>query len=262
MAEASKLKDRVLLLMHTPFGINENYLYNFYILKYEQALLSIINQYSSIILVCLSGHRHEDSFRVYSSSEATLGILSHPSISPIGYLSLPSIRRYRYNRVSIQLTDYDQYTLNLLESERTGRESWSLSYTFTSWYYQSREITSNSLRQLTYRVRTESSYLKRFLLAKYYSVNTTLTRHKIIQVVCAMTLFNFDEFILCTRLLEKKHLELYSEMIMNYLTQLNPHSAEQSNEYRHVYRRIAVFLFVVSITIGALIYRIFTIYLL
>ncbi|CAF4362627.1 unnamed protein product [Rotaria socialis] len=205
LLDAHDSHDRVLLLTHVPFGVNENLLYKFYDLKYEQKLLSIIDKYSSSIIMCLSGHRHQDIFRVYSSSNTTMGIIGHPSISPVGYLSQPSIRKYSYNRQTHTLKDYEQYSLNVNEAERTQKDRWALSYRFSSWYHQSKEITSTSLLRLIYLIRTNPMYSRRFLLTKHQTDRTTLKKHRIIQTLCALTLFNFDEFILCTRILEKKN---------------------------------------------------------
>ena len=159
MADAHKLNDRILILAHVPFGINENLLYRFYDIPYEQKLLSIINKYSSHIIMCLSAHRHQDIFRVYSTSTTKMGILGHPSISPIGSLTKPSIRKYSYNRKSLMLTDYEQYSLNIIEADRTQKDQWTLSYRFSSWYHQSKELTSETLFKLVYLVRRNSFYL-------------------------------------------------------------------------------------------------------
>jgi hypothetical protein len=242
MSDAYKLNDRVLLLAHVPFGINEDLLYKFYDIKSEQKLLLIINKYSSNIIMCLSAHRHYDTFRVYSSLNTTMGILGHPSISPIGYLSQPSIRKYSYNRKSLILTDYEQYSLNIIEAERTQKDQWTLSYRFSSWYYQTKELTSQNLFQLIYLIRKNSFYLKRFLLTKHYTEHKMITNHKIIQTLCALTLFNFDEFIMCTRTLENENIK-YDNIVRNYSLEINVHRNEQSIEYRILYRRVAVGLF-------------------
>ncbi|CAF3750258.1 unnamed protein product [Rotaria magnacalcarata] len=235
LLDAHDRHDRVLLLIHVPFGMNENLLYKFYDLKYEQKLLSIIDKYSSNIIMCLSGHRHQDMFRVYSSSNATMGIIGHPPISPIGYLSQPSIRKYSYNRKSFTLKDYEQYSLNVNEAERTQKDRWALSYRFSSWYHQSKELTSTSLLRLIYLIRTNPMYSKRFLLTKHHTERTTLKKHRIIQTLCALTLFNFDEFILCTRILERKRIQ-YDNIVINNTSEINFHANEQLIEYRIIYR--------------------------
>ncbi|CAF4040933.1 unnamed protein product [Rotaria sp. Silwood2] len=235
MFDAHNLNDRVLLLAHVPFGINENLLYKFYHIKYEQRLLSIINKYSSNIIMCLSAHRHQDLFRVYSSLNTTMGIIGHPSISPIGYLSQPSIRKYSYDRKSLILTDYEQYSFNVHEAERTQKDVWTFSYRFSSWYHQSKELTSKNLFQLIYLIRAKPFYLKRFLLTKHYTENIILTNHRIVQTLCALTLFNFDEFLSCTRKLEKKGVQ-YDNIAFNNSLENNSHVNEQLIEYRIIYR--------------------------
>jgi hypothetical protein len=256
MSDAYNLNDRVLLLAHVPFGINENLLYRFYDIKYEQKLLSIINKYSSNIIMCFSGHRHQDTFRVYSSSDSTMGILGHPSISPIGYLSQPSIRHYSYNRQTLKLTDYEQYSLNLIEAERTQDDKWPLSYRFSSWFHHSKELTSENLFQLVYLIRKNSFYLKRFLLLKHYTDRTLITNHKIIQTLCALTLFNFDEFIFCTRSLENQNIQ-YNNIRFNNSLDINVHLNEQLIEYRIIYRRVAISLFIFLLVLLWIIYRIY-----
>ena len=237
MAEAFHLNDRVLLLAHVPFGINENLLYKFYEIRYEQRLLSIVDLYASNIIMCLSGHRHQDTFRVYSTINATMGILGHSAISPISSLNQPSIRHYSYNRRSLVLTDYEQYVLDLHEAELTQRDLWKLSYRFSSWYHQSKELTSQTLHRLVYLVRTDPFYTRRFLLAKHHTETLTLARHKIVQTLCALTLFHFDEFLFCTRVLEQQSVH-YEPLIINHSDARDLLLDEQSAEYRAIYTRV------------------------
>ncbi|UJR35397.1 hypothetical protein I4U23_028154 [Adineta vaga] len=257
MSDAYKLKDRVLLLTHLPFGMNEDLLYRFYDLNYEQKLLSIINQYSSIIIMCLTGHRHYDMFRVYSSGNITMGILNHPAISPVGHLTQPSIRKYSYNRQKLVLTDYEQYNLNILQVERTQNDVWSLSYRFSSWYRQKKEITSDSLFHLVHLIRENSFYLKRFLFNKHYSEKHFITNHKILHTLCALTLFNFDQLILCTRILKNKNL-LYDNIIQNTSLEINVHMNEQMREYRNLYQRIIILLFAFFLILLTICYQIYS----
>lgn len=255
MSQSVALHEQILLLIHTPFGINENLLYRFYDIQYEQKILSIINQYSSNIIMCLSGHRHQDTFRVYSSSNTKLGILGHPPISPIGYLSQPSIRKYSYNRKSLILNDYEQYILNIIDAERTQKDDWTFSYQFSSWYHQSKQITSESLHQLINLIRTNTFYLKRFLLTKHNTDRSKLTNHKIIQTTCALTLLNFDEFLFCTRLLEKTNYAFFNLTINNSL-EMNLLTNEQLIEYQSIYRRVTVCLFIILLVSFVIVYRI------
>ena len=76
--------------------------------------------------MCLSGHRHHGTFRIYSSLNVTMGILGHSSISPSDYKTQPSFRYYSYNRQSLILTDYEQYSLNLRQTEQTQIDQWLL----------------------------------------------------------------------------------------------------------------------------------------
>jgi hypothetical protein len=243
MSDAYTLNDRVLLLVHAPFGINEDWLYRFYEIQYEQRLLSIIDKYSSNIVMCLCGHRHHDTIRVYSSSNVTMGILAHSSISPFLRLSKPSIRKYSYNKKSVMLTDYEQYSLNMIEAERTQKEEWSLSYRFSSWYHQPKELTSESLSQLVYLIRKNSYYLKRFLLIKHQAEDRIFTNHQIIQTLCSLTLFNFDEFIFCVRILNNQNVQ-YGNISFNNSLENNVYMNEQLIEYRIIYKRVAICLFI------------------
>ena len=256
MADASNLNDRVLLLAHTPFGLHEGLLYKFYHIEWEQKLLSIIHRYASQIIMCFSGHRHQDTFRLYLSSHSVMGILGHPSISPISSLTHPSIRHYSYQRQTVLLNDYDQYALNLLDSDRTGNDQWELTYRFSSWYHQSKGLTAASLLRLVYYIRTESFYLKRFLLTKHYSEETVITNQQIIKTLCALTLLNFDEWILCTNLLHQKN-QSYDILIMNNSLEINAHRNEQLIEYRTIYKRVVLGLLLVFSVIALIIYRVY-----
>ena len=220
MSDAYHLNDRILLLIHLPFGIDEIWLMKFYNNVYEQQLLTIIDKYSRNIIMCLTGHRHQDTFRLYSSSTTVMGILGNPSISPLDFLAEPSIRYYSYDRKSLVLYDYDQYILNLIETERTQIDRWILSYRFSSWFNQPLELTSTNLAKLVQQVRNDSFYLKKFLLTQHYRTNLTLTSLQIIQTLCALTRFNFDEFHRCTNSFKNQH-HNYPPMAMNYSLESN-----------------------------------------
>jgi hypothetical protein len=153
MSKAYKLNERILLLAHVPFGINETLLHSFSDIQLEQKLLSIIDKYSSNIIMCLSGHHHHDTFCICSSLNVTTGILAHPSISPSDYKTPPSFRYYSYNRQSLIPTDYEQYSLNL---RQTQTDQWLL---------------STKRIKLVYLIRNNSFYLKRFLLTKHYLIS-------------------------------------------------------------------------------------------
>jgi hypothetical protein len=149
-----------------------------------------------------------------------MGILAHPSISPLDFLTDPSIRHYSYNRKSLILNDYEQYILNLVTTEQTQRDEWLLSYRFSSWYHQPKELTPKNLLKLIHLIKTNSFYLKRFILTQHYRENILLTSEKIIQKLCALTLFNFDELTLCTKLLNNEQFK-YKSMMINYSSELN-----------------------------------------
>jgi hypothetical protein len=254
MFNAYRRHERVLLVAHTPFGINDNLLYKFYEIIYEQKLLAIIEQYASSIVMCFSGHRHQDTIRLYPSVNSPMGIIGHPSISPISALSQPSIRRYLYDRHSIVLIDYDQYALNLIESERTDHDRWSLAYRFSSWYRQTNDLTSDNLYRLIYLIRTQSFYRRRFLLARHHAETVVLTDHQIIQELCGLTLFDFDRFLLCTQTLERKNRQLKTirTITMNNSWHTHIHEREQSMEYTTIYRWVAfvIVLIVVAVVVN------------
>lgn len=239
MSDAYHLNDRILLLTHAPFGIDEMFLMKIYNILYEQPLLTIIKKYSRNIIMCLTGHRHQDTFRIYRSSDTIMGILGHPSISPLDLFAEPSIRHYTYNRESLVLYDYNQYILNLIETERTNMDRCILSYRFSSWYDQPKEITSGNLAKLIERVANDPFYLRRFLLTQHYRENFTLTSEKIIQTLCALTLFNFDGFLRCTKSLRSEQYR-YPPMIMNYSFESNVLIDEQLIEQRTTNRSVII----------------------
>lgn len=246
MFEAFNNHDRILLLAHVPFGIDELVLTKFYNNEYQDKLLSIINQYSKNIIMCFSAHRHQDTFGVYSTSQTTMGILAHPSITPRDFYSEPSIRYYSYNRKSLILNDYEQYILNLIKTERTKIDEWILSYRFSSWYHQTEGLTSEHLLQLVYLIGNNTFYLKRFLLPHYYRKTLILTKEKIIQTLCSLLLFNFDEFMNCTKTLPNKQFE-YKTIIMNYSLESNVLRNEQFNEDRYFYPYMTIVLMTLCI---------------
>lgn len=229
MSDAFHQNDRVLLLTHLPFGIDEILITRFYVLFFEQKLFSIIEKYSQNIIMCLTGHRHVDTFRVYSNRNTIMGIISHPSISPLDFFSDPSIRHYTYDRKSLILIDYDQYILNLIEAERTQIDQWTLAYRFSSWYHQTDVLTSENLRKLIDLIYNDFYYLKRFLITEHYRERLILTPQKIRQTLCSLIFYHFDEFIYCTKYLQANHW-LTQSMTVNYSFEINGIINEQLNQ--------------------------------
>ncbi len=254
MSEAINLNDRILLLVHVPFGIDEMVLKKFYDVQYEQKLLSIIDKYSSNIIMCFTGHRHQDTFRLYSSPYTKMGILGHSSISPLDFLTDPSIRYYSYNRKSLILNDYEQYILNLMKTEQTQHDEWLLSYRFSSWYHQPKELTTKTLLKIIYLIKTNSFYRKRFLLTQHYREKILLTSQKIIESLCAITLFNLYELNLCTKFLTKNQHQ-YKSMMINYSPELDVLIDEEVNPYKILYPYMVIVLAVILLIIYKKFYK-------
>ena len=242
MFDASYRNDRILLLIHLPFGIEEMLLIPFYHLFFEQKLFSIIEKYSQNIIMCLAGHRHQDTFRVYSTSTTTMGILTHPSISPLDFFTDPSIRHYTYDRKSLTLIDYDQYILNLIEAERTQTDEWTLAYRFSSWYHQTDFLTSKSLLKLIDLIHRDFYYLKRFLLTEHYRERFIITAQKIRQTLCSLKLYHYDEFFYCTRYLQVNHW-YETSLIMNYSFEINGIISEQLDQTNNFRRNLFMISF-------------------
>lgn len=248
MSDAYHRNDRILLLIHVPFGIDEPILMKFFDIIYEQQLLAIIDKYSRNIIMCLTGHRHQDAFRLYSSSNTVMGILANPSISPLDFLAEPSIRYYSYDRKSLILYDYDQYILNLIETERTQIDRWILSYRFSTWYNQPRELTSTNLAKLVRQISNDPFYLRRFLLTQHYRGNVTLTSLKIIQTICALTHFDFDGFLQCTNSFKDQHYK-YPAIVMNYSLESNVLINERQPIYKNCIYGYMIVIFAVFLGI-------------
>ncbi|CAF1489134.1 unnamed protein product, partial [Didymodactylos carnosus] len=196
IADADRNNEKVLLLLHVPPGINEDLLYRFLDLHYEQLLLSIIENYSHRIILCLAGHRHQDMFRVYKNKFVILG---QPSLSPINSLTHPSIRHFSYDRYQLTINDYSQYALNLDNAFKSNIAHWQLMYTFSSWFNtKASSISINVLSKLVKLIKNDDEYyVKKFLLAKYHARQINASSHFLSVQICALTHLSFDEFLIC-----------------------------------------------------------------
>lgn len=208
-----------------------------------------MNKYSERILMCLTAHRHQDTFRVYSSMNRTIGMLGHPSITPIVRLAHPSIRRYAYHRKSHVLIDYDQYSLNIARAEREDFDQWKFAYRFSTWYHQSQQLTSQTLLELVHLIRRNSFYLRRFLITRHHADQPNLTNHTIIQALCALTLFHFDEFLFCTRFFEKKNV-YYRNFTWTNMSEINIFHHEQMMETGNLSRDVMIIVVVIVLMIS------------
>ncbi|NJL18699.1 MAG: hypothetical protein HC938_17655 [Nitrospira sp.] len=183
-----------------------------------------------------------------------MGILGHPSITPIGRLTHPSIRRYSYDRKALVLIDYDQYALDVDEAERTQYDRWNFAYRFSSWYHLSEDLTGETLLKLVGLIRRNSFHLKRFFLLRHQADQAQLTTHGIIRTLCALTLVHFDELLSCTRFSEKNDVFLPNLTLTNS-RQTNVFLHEQSLERTRFSRHIITVLSIVFMIVVFTLYR-------
>jgi sphingomyelin phosphodiesterase len=103
---------------------------------WSEVYRALIARYNYTIRGQFFGHTHNDQFVVYTHSitkEPTSILLEAPSLSPI-MSHQPAFRVYEVNRKSLRVTNYLQYSANLVEANKHKDNDvpWQLSYNFTN----------------------------------------------------------------------------------------------------------------------------------
>ncbi|VDP77202.1 unnamed protein product [Echinostoma caproni] len=118
--------------------------------NYNDQLVSILREFSDVIITTLAGHEHVDGFRVLlDESYKPVGtVFNGPSVDPLvlperGDFN-PRIRLYHYDRETGTLLNYQQLWLNL----STSGPIWQLEYTARDEYSHLTDLSPQSMADL------------------------------------------------------------------------------------------------------------------
>ncbi|KER20349.1 hypothetical protein T265_11082 [Opisthorchis viverrini] len=155
---ARKNAIKVILAMHVPFGGPEIGANDYHHLKetYNEMLVELIRNYSSVIITTIASHEHIDAFRVILDEKYhPVGTMFlGPAVTPrhidgIGSNN-PRIRQFFYDRDTGAVLNYRQFYLNLTQDG----PSWKVEYNATG-EYSLNNLTATELGKLLDEFTTE-----------------------------------------------------------------------------------------------------------
>ncbi|AYV79218.1 MAG: hypothetical protein Faunusvirus5_27 [Faunusvirus sp.] len=109
LAMSSRIGKKVWLVGHISPGAGEG------TDEYNDNMELLLADYSDIIKYSFFGHAHTDEFALYRNKDAEVFLAGFiaPSLVPLDKFS--SFRIYSYNITTMEILDYDQYSLNLTQ---------------------------------------------------------------------------------------------------------------------------------------------------
>ncbi|KAJ8870069.1 hypothetical protein PR048_029080 [Dryococelus australis] len=212
--KSRKNKETVYIVGHIPPGVDERQSGVFlapqasFQEKFNKKYVQMVRKYSDIIVGQFFGHLHSDTFRIiYGENGAPVSwLFIAPALSPRRTPSganNPGIRLYKFDTISGQVLDYEQFYLNLVSANQRHQAEWLAEYNLTS-YYGLPDVTAATLSDLAERFITQEGAP---LFARYYRVNSvrqpsssdpagcdascTLSHY------CAITRVDYTEFHSC-----------------------------------------------------------------
>lgn len=207
--------EKVHLITHIPPGVLEiDGSARWFTEQFNTRFNDLVIQYGDVIVGSYSAHQHLDTFRIfYKEGEPVLGMLVAPSVTPwrarVGatYISIahnPAIRRIMFDDVTYELTDVEQYYLDLPKANTEQDPEWEKLYSFQQMYGLER-VNGRTLHKLVTEDFLEINSSKFF---QYYQANAVNAHHESNkpcdeqcqrQHVCAITKVGYQQFDSCLR---------------------------------------------------------------
>ncbi|XP_045465382.1 acid sphingomyelinase-like phosphodiesterase 3a [Harmonia axyridis] len=157
---------------------------------YNKKYLSLVRQFSEIIVGQFFGHLHSDTFRVIYNERghpASWAMLA-PALTPRRTAdgpNNPGLRLYKFNQNTGQILDYTQYYLDLTTANLDNQAKWSVEYNFSA-HYMINNITPLALHNLAEKLSNASGDNPTF--NRYYRANSVRfhsNQHSSCDATCA-----------------------------------------------------------------------------
>jgi sphingomyelin phosphodiesterase acid-like 3 len=146
--------EKVIVSGHVPPGLDTPGLADWFYARHKGPFVSLLLEYSDVIVATHFGHDHSDGFKILQNKEGTQAVtqFTAPSVTPWRYKiptttgdpHNPGVRLVRYNSTTGQHFDYVQYYINLTDSNKQNQTKWEKLYSFQEEY----KVTSMSVAAL------------------------------------------------------------------------------------------------------------------
>ncbi|CAG5119836.1 unnamed protein product [Candidula unifasciata] len=157
LKDARSKGDKVIVTGHIPPSVLTPGLADWFYPKHKTQFVDILLQNSDVIVASLFGHDHSDGFKIIQDETGSRAVtqFTAPSVTPWTFRTAsktadphnPGIRLVTYDRNTGLHLGYEQYYINLTDSNRNGRTAWTRLYSFTEAYNVS-DMSVASLRKI------------------------------------------------------------------------------------------------------------------
>jgi len=200
LADAKKAGDKVFLIAHVPFGLDEETrIYQMWRVFHDQLVEAMDGYHGNTIVASFYGHNHINSFKIMRNSDgsgASVGFLTS-SVSPKP-LENPSITKFVFDlQAPFTIRERINYYIDIEESNKVGEVVWKKSYS-TAENYGLTDCTADSMMKFIENMRTD-----RALFDQFYSHLWANYQHRVCdkscqkQMLCTLEFINMTDVNVC-----------------------------------------------------------------
>lgn len=126
----------------------------------------LVSEYSDIIKSQFWGHSHQDQYILYRNGDqiTNMGYIT-PSMMPDN--QFPSVRVFYYNKTNMEIVDYENYVLDLIELNKTPDLPMNeVNYTFfysAKKFYNLTDMSYNSWSDLSNKMSTDDKLFDQYM---------------------------------------------------------------------------------------------------
>jgi len=200
LADAKKAGDKVFLIAHVPFGLDEETrIYQMWRQFHDQLLDAMDGYHGNTIVASFYGHNHINSFKILRNrdgSGSSVGFLTS-SVSPKP-LENPSITKYVFDlQPPYTIRERINYYIDLPESNSEGHIIWKKCFSSLEDYGM-KDCSADSMLKFINDMRTDRSLFDKFysnLWSKYQ--HRTCDKQCQKQMLCTLEFVNMSDVNVC-----------------------------------------------------------------
>ena len=164
LLDAQKAGDKVFLIAHVPFGLDEvRRIYHMWSMFHDQLLEALDGFHGNTLVASFYGHNHVNSFKMLRNSDGS-GVsvgFETGSVTPKP-LENPSITKYIFDlEAPFTIRDRINYYIDIEESNRVGKAVWKKCFS-TSEDYNLPDCSPDSMQSFIDRLYTDRPLFETF----------------------------------------------------------------------------------------------------
>ena len=194
LKNAKAAGEKVIIISHEAVGL-KNSGKNDLNPTFNQDYATLMEEYADIVITHLSGHSHDETFRVLPSLEnPKFHMLLNPALTTWQNIN-PKLRKITYDLTKV--TDWTTYMLDIAEcNAASSGYNWKELYTASSAYGKS-DFSTTGLKKLLEKLNNDSTMWTKWL--KYYKdIDITCNAKCKKEMLCSMKSLTEEAFDQCT----------------------------------------------------------------